>query len=383
VIETVVWKDGKLRLIDQTRLPAELVHLECERVEEVADAIRRLAVRGAPAIGVAAAYGLVLGLAPHRADAPGAFAARLAQLRALLEATRPTAVNLRWALTRMAAVAERSLSGDGAPADDAHGGRAGVRASQAGAADSAALWDRLLDEAHAIFREDLALSRAIGLAGAELLSDGDTVLTHCNAGGLATSGIGTALAIVYAAVDQGKHIRVLADETRPLFQGARLTAWELAQSGIPVEVICDGAAPWLIGREKVRAVIVGADRIAANGDFANKIGTLAAALGAKHHGVPFYVAAPSSTLDLSIASGDAIPIEERDSDEVASPLGRPVTPAGVRALNPAFDVTPASLVTAIVLEKGVVRPPFEPALRSLFGGARPGQPAGSPAQKRP
>lgn len=356
MIETLVWKDGKLRLIDQTRLPGELVYLDCERVEEVADAIRRLAVRGAPAIGVAAAYGLVLGLAPHRGDAPGAFAARLAELRALLEATRPTAVNLRWALARMAAVAQE------APASP----------SATSARDSSALWDRLLEEAHAIFREDLALSRAIGLAGAELLADGDTVLTHCNAGGLATSGIGTALAIVYAAVDQGKRIRVLADETRPLFQGARLTAWELAQSGIPVEVICDGAAPWLIGREKVRAVIVGADRIAANGDFANKIGTLSAALGARHHGVPFYVAAPSSTLDLSIASGEEIPIEERASDEVAAPFGRAVTPAGVRALNPAFDVTPAALVTAIVLEKGVVRPPFEPALRSLFG-----------AQKRP
>lgn len=350
MIETVAWKDGKVRLIEQTRLPRELVYIECERVEEVADAIRRLAVRGAPAIGVAAAYGLVLGLAPDR-DAPlNRFRERLVEVHALLAATRPTAVNLRWALDRMAGVA-----------------------AAASARSSRELWDRLLAEAEAIHREDLELSRAIGRAGAELLADGDTVLTHCNAGGLATSGLGTALAVVYAAVEAGKKIRVLADETRPLFQGARLTAWELSRAGIPVTVICDGAAPYLIGREHVRAVIVGADRIAANGDFANKIGTLGAALGARHHGVPFYVAAPSSTLDLSIASGEAIPIEERDAREVASPFGESLVPDGVRAMNPAFDVTPAALVTAFILEKGVVRPPFEPALRDLFGAAPLGE----------
>jgi len=350
VIDTVAWKDGKVRLIEQTRLPRELVYVECERVEEVADAIRRLAVRGAPAIGVAAAYGLVLGLTPDR-DAPLArFRERVGEVRAFLAATRPTAVNLRWALDRMCAAA-----------------------AAANALSSRELWDLLLVEARAIHREDLDLSRAIGRAGAELLADGDTVLTHCNAGGLATSGIGTALAVVYAAVEAGKRIRVLADETRPLFQGARLTAWELSRAGIPVSVICDGAAPYLLGRENVRAVIVGADRIAANGDFANKIGTLGVALGARHHGIPFYVAAPSSTLDLSTPSGDAIPIEEREAREVSAPFGEPVVPDGVRVMNPAFDVTPAALVTAFILEKGVVRPPFEPALRALFGAEPPGK----------
>jgi methylthioribose-1-phosphate isomerase len=343
VIETVSWRDGKLRLIDQTRLPGALVFLECERAEEVADAIRRLAVRGAPAIGVAAAYGLVLGLAEHRAATPEAFAARLRAVRDLLAATRPTAVNLRWALERLERVA-RACAGE----------------------PPARLHDLLLEEAHAIRREDEDLSRAIGRAGAALLADGDTVLTHCNAGGLATSGVGTALAVVYAAVADGKRIRVLADETRPLLQGARLTAWELGRAGVPVAVLCDGAAPYLMRREGVRAVIVGADRIAANGDVANKIGTLGVAIAARHHGIPFYVAAPSSTLDLSIATGAEIPIEERAAAEVAAPFGKPLTPEGVSVLNPAFDVTPAELVTALILEKGVVRAPYGPSLAALF-----------------
>ena len=344
MIETVSYRDGVVRLLDQTRLPREVVHLECTSAEEVADAIRRLAVRGAPAIGVAAAYGLVLGLAAHR-DAPrGEFLARLAAVRDLLAATRPTAVNLRWALDRLERVAA-------------------ARPTE----PPARLWEALLDEAHAIRREDEALSRAIGQAGAALLCDGDTVLTHCNAGGLATSGLGTALAVVYAAVDAGKRIRVLADETRPLLQGSRLTAWELSRSGIPVAVLCDGAAPFVMAREGVRAVLVGADRIVANGDFANKIGTFSIALAARYHGIPFYVAAPSSTLDLSLSSGKEIPIEERAPEEVLAPFGEPVAPPGVGALNPAFDVTPAELVTAFILEKGIVRPPFGPALAALYG----------------
>ncbi len=343
-IDTVAWRDERVRLIDQTRLPGSLVYIDCARVEAVADAIRRLAVRGAPAIGVAAAYGLVLGLAGHRAATRDAFFARLRDVSALLAATRPTAVNLRWALDRMARRAED---------------RAGE--------PPARLWDALLAEAQAIHREDEELSRAIGRAGAALLADGDTVLTHCNAGGLATAGIGTALAVVYAAVEDGKKIRVLADETRPLWQGARLTAWELQRAGIPVAILCDGAAPSLMARERVGAVLVGADRIAANGDVANKIGTLAVALAARHNGIPFYVAAPSSTLDLSIASGAEIPIEERAAEEVSAPFGEAIAPAGVVVLNPAFDVTPAEFVTAIVLEKGVVRPPYGPALLALYG----------------
>jgi methylthioribose-1-phosphate isomerase len=346
MIETVSYRDGVVRILDQTRLPREVVHLECARAEEVADAIRRLAVRGAPAIGVAAAYGLVLGLAGHRGAPRAEFLARLAAVRDLLAATRPTAVNLRWALERL----ERAAAA--LPAEP-----------------SGRLWDALLEEAHAIRREDEALSRAIGRAGAALLSDGDTVLTHCNAGGLATAGLGTALAVVYAAVGEGKRIRVLADETRPLFQGSRLTAWELARAGVPVSVLVDGAAPSVMAREGVRAVIVGADRIAANGDFANKIGTFAIALAARHHGIPFYVAAPSSTLDLSLASGVGIPIEERSPDEVLAPFGERLAPPGVSALNPAFDVTPAEFVSALILEKGVVRPPFEPALRALYGAS--------------
>jgi methylthioribose-1-phosphate isomerase len=344
VIETVSYRDGVVRLLDQTRLPLEVVTLECTRVEEVADAIRRLAVRGAPALGVAAAYGLVLGLAPHREGPRAEFLARLEAVHDLLASTRPTAANLRWALDRLARAA------------GAHPGEPPAR-----------LWQTLLEEAHAIRREDEEQSRAIGAAGAALLSDGDTVLTHCNAGGLATAGLGTALAVVYAAVEEGKRIRVLADETRPLFQGSRLTAWELSRSGIPVAVLCDGAAPSVMAREGVKAVIVGADRIAANGDFANKIGTFGVALAARHHAIPFYVAAPSSTLDLSIASGREIPIEERAPEEVLAPLGTPVAPPGVTALNPAFDVTPAEFVTAFILERGVVRPPFGPALQAAYG----------------
>lgn len=348
MIETVAFRDGVVRLLDQTRLPGEMVTLECTRVEEVADAIRRLSVRGAPAIGVAAAYGLVLGLTPHREAPRAAFLERLREVSALLAATRPTAVNLGWALERLRRLA------------DARGDLSTAR-----------LWQAILDEAHAIRREDEEISLAIGRAGASLLADGDTVLTHCNAGGLATSGYGTALAVVYAAVDEGKRIRVLADETRPLLQGSRLTAWELARSGIPVSILCDGAAPAVMAREAVRAVIVGADRIAANGDVANKIGTFGVALAARHHRIPFYVAAPSSTLDLSIASGKEIPIEERSQEEVLAPFGRPVAPPGVPALNPAFDVTPAEFVTALILEGGVVRPPFEPALRARYGQKAP------------
>ncbi len=312
----VRWTGASVRLIDQTRLPGETVFRDCTTVDELCVAIRELAVRGAPAIGVAAAFGMVL--AHHRGEP-------LIDARARLAATRPTAVNLFWALERMSRVAD--------PAD-------------------------LLAEAEAIMAEDLVMGRAMGEAGQALLPDPCAVLTHCNAGGLATAGYGTALGVVYAAHEAGKRVTVFADETRPLLQGARLTAWELQARGIPVTVVPDVAAATLLRRGRIDAVITGADRIAANGDAANKIGTYPLAVLAARHGVPFYVAAPSSTIDPAIADGDAIPIEERDPDEVHRYGDERFTPAGVAACNPAFDVTSADLIAAIVTEDGVHRPPY-------------------------
>lgn len=309
----VSWEGDHVRLIDQTRLPDELVFRQCRSVEDVAQAIEVLAVRGAPAIGVAAAYGMVL--SEHLDGDRQADRARLAR-------TRPTAVNLFWALERMDRAAD------------------------------------LLAEADAILREDLAMGRAMGEAGAALLPDRATVLTHCNAGGLATGGYGTALGVIYAAVGAGKHIEVYADETRPLLQGARLTAWELQNQGVPVTVLPDVAAATVLRQGKVDAVIVGSDRIAANGDVANKIGTYPLAVLARRHSVPFYVVAPTSTVDPSTPHGDGITIEERDPYEVHQYGESRFTPQGVAAYNPAFDVTPAELITAIVTENGVHRPPY-------------------------
>ncbi|MFO0927649.1 MAG: S-methyl-5-thioribose-1-phosphate isomerase [Gemmataceae bacterium] len=335
-IEWVGEVDGFLRLIDQTRLPGELVYRDCRDLEAVRAAICELAVRGAPAIGVAAAYGVVLYLQQHPDDRLGAAVERL-------YSSRPTAVNLGWALDRM------------------H--RRHEAARQAG---ERLLVERMLQEARAIEAEDVAMCAAIGRHGAALIRDGDGVLTHCNTGSLATAGLGTALAAVFTAVAEGKRVRVYADETRPLLQGARLTAWELAQAGVDVTVICDNMAAQVMKEGRVALAIVGADRIAANGDAANKIGTYGVAVLAKAHGIPFYVAAPSSTFDLTLADGSGIPIEQRDAREVTHGFGRATVPDGVKVYNPAFDVTPAALLSGIVTEQGVIHPVTAEAVRATL-----------------
>ena len=356
VIPTIAFKRGRAHIIDQTLLPGEYKIIELGTVDAMCDAIYKLRIRGAPALGVAGAYGLLVAVeerwggdgyffdedpAKRRIDTfPASINAT--ELRAQLEAaaatigaTRPTAINLGWALDRMMAVV-------------------------AGAGDEVrVLLDRLVGEAVSIYHEDLDMCRALGAHGAELLADGDAVLTHCNTGGLATSGFGTALGVVFSAVESGKKLRVFADETRPLLQGARLTAWECEQNGIPVTVLVDGAAASLMSQGKVSSIIVGADRIAANGDTANKVGTLGVAIMAQRYGVPFYVAAPSSTIDTSLRDGSQIPIEQRPAGEVRALAGTPVTPPEVSVFNPAFDVTTNELITGIITEKGVFRPPYD------------------------
>ncbi|MBN2580551.1 MAG: S-methyl-5-thioribose-1-phosphate isomerase [Pirellulales bacterium] len=324
---------GSLFLIDQTLLPTEFREIECRDVETLVEAIRTLRVRGAPAIGVAAAYGVILGVQPVMKKSEAAFIERLRQTVEQLAASRPTAVNLFWALKRMETKAE-SLRG---------------RQTEEIAA-------ALLEEAQKIHEEDRQMCRAIGKHGAALLQDGQGVLTHCNAGGLATSDYGTALAVIYAAAESDKTLHVFADETRPLLQGARLTAWELLQRGIDCTLICDSMAAQVMREGKVQAVVTGADRIAANGDAANKIGTYGVAVLAKAHGIPFYVAAPSSTFDLSISDGSKIPIEQRRAEEITHGFGRQTAPPDVPVYNPAFDVTPAELIAAIICERGVIRP---------------------------
>jgi len=335
-IDTIVWEgdaNGTLRLIDQTLLPGKLEYVHCSEPETVRDAIRRLAVRGAPAIGVAAAYGAWLGARPIDAKSRAGFDERFAAVLERLGTSRPTAVNLMWALDRMRSVAEAIPD---ASVDD--------------------LKSALFDEARKIDEEDREICRALGRVGAALVSDGDTLLTHCNAGGLATADYGTALAVFYAAQEEGKKVAVFADETRPLLQGARLTAWELHRAGIDVTLICDSMAGSVLREGKIDAIFVGADRIAGNGDVANKIGTYPLAVLAREHDVPFYVVAPTSTFDLSLESGDEIPIEERDPSEITEGFGPRTAPEGIRAYNPAFDVTPARLVAGIATEKGLVRP---------------------------
>lgn len=331
--ETLAFDRGRLVLIDQTRLPGELVTLECETVEQTHDAIRRLVVRGAPAIGIAAAYGVCLAADSQRND-------KQPYLDAIdyLATSRPTAVNLFWALERMKQIVL--------------------------ATPPTGLADRLLEEASTIHEEDREMCKSIGRHGASLLTNCRRLLTHCNAGGLATSMWGTALAPIYHVHQQGRAIEVFADETRPLLQGARLTAWELTQAGVPVTVLTDSMAGSLLRTRTIDAVIVGADRIAANGDVANKIGTYPLAVLARYHGVPFYVAAPSSTFDLELASGDGIPIEERGREEIASPHGVCVVPDAAAVMNPAFDVTPAELVDAVITERGVVIRPDRAKLAS-------------------
>ncbi len=335
MLSPVRWENSRLKLLDQTLLPAEERVLSLSRAEEVAEAIRRLAVRGAPALGVAAAYGVVLGV--RDASSVEELAQRFDEAYELLQSTRPTAVNLRWALERQRRLLERDLLRGLPPREIA---------------------DALLEEAHRIRREDVEANRRLGEHGAELLPPGARVLTHCNAGALATAGYGTALGVVRAAWAQGKLKKVWVDETRPLLQGARLTAWELQKEGIPYEIVVDGAAGALMARGLVDAVITGADRVAANGDVANKIGTYPLAVLAHRHGIPFYAALPTSTIDPEIPHGGAIPIEERDPEEVFTVLGRRVAPQGASARNYAFDVTPHELVTALITEVGVLRPPF-------------------------
>jgi methylthioribose-1-phosphate isomerase len=339
---TVRWADGAVELLDQRLLPTQEVVLRLERAEDVARAITDMAVRGAPAIGVTAALGLALG-AGELPDEREAFERGWAELCARFARTRPTAVNLFWAIDRMKA----------------------RRAVLAGA-EVAAVRAALVVEARAILDEDVAACRALGRAGAALVPDGASILTHCNAGALATAGYGTALGVVRGARDAGKRIRVFADETRPFLQGARLTAWELVKARIPVTVITDGMAADLMRRGELTCVIVGADRIAANGDVANKIGTYGVGVLAHVHGLPFYVAAPVSTIDPTLADGSAIPIEERSAEEVTHVAGVRIVAEGAGVRHPAFDVTPAELVTAIVTERGVLSPPYAPAIAALF-----------------
>ena len=340
---TIEWRDDTLYLLDQTRLPLETVVEATGSVEAVWRAIHELRVRGAPAIGVAAAYGLCVAMQPERQASRDAFLARLEQHAAYLDSARPTAVNLRWALERMLAHARSAATRTGAE-----------------------LYDVLVAEATRIHREDVELCAKIGEQGRALIEAGRGVLTHCNAGALATTGIGTATAPLYCAHREGVPFRVYADETRPLLQGARLTAYELQQGGLDVTLITDSMAPALMAQGLIDLVIVGTDRVAANGDVANKIGTLGVAIAAKHFGIPFYVACPSSTLDLRTARGADIVIEERGADEVAQLAGRRTAPEGMKVRNPAFDVTPHALVTGIVTELGIVRAPFEANLAALF-----------------
>ncbi|MEW6274479.1 MAG: S-methyl-5-thioribose-1-phosphate isomerase [Bacillota bacterium] len=341
-METMRWENDTLVLLDQTKLPTKVEYIYCRDHQRVAEAIRSLSVRGAPAIGVAAAYGLVLGLPAGEFSSRREFIDRAKEIAEALLLTRPTAVNLSWALQRMLARLEN------APGEE-----------------PAEMRRILLEEAHAIYREDVQTNRAIGCWGQELIPQEGRILTHCNAGALATAGYGTALGVVRAAVAAGKKVSVYAGETRPLLQGARLTAWELLQENIPVTLITDNMAASLMARSGVDLVIVGADRIAANGDVANKIGTYGLAVLAKEHGLPFYVAAPLSTVDFSLAEGKDIPIEERDPAEVTHLAGQPVAAPGIRVWNPAFDVTPAGLVTAIITERGVARPPYRESLARL------------------
>ena len=343
-IEWIGGVEGHPRMIDQTRLPLELVLIDCRTVQEVWDAIKQLKIRGAPAIGIAAALGTVVGVQDSAAESFADFQKELHETCDHLAASRPTAVNLFWALGRMKTVAERN---QGLSIPD--------------------LKQRLLDEAIAILEEDKAMCRRIGEAGAGLLTDGQGVLTHCNAGGLATGAYGTALAVIFMAHEQGKKLRVFADETRPLLQGARLTSWELMRAGIDCTLICDSVAAQVMKEGKVQAVVVGADRIAANGDAANKIGTYMLSVLAHEHEIPFYVAAPASTFDRSTASGDEIPIEIRASEEVTEGFGRRTAPEGVKTYSPAFDVTPARYITALITDRGVLYPPFTEKIRAVIG----------------
>lgn len=355
MIKTIEWTSEGVRMLDQRLLPAEEKYLMLRSYEEVAEAIKKMAVRGAPAIGVSAAMGLALGASQSVGTSVADLEDDFYYMCNVMSNTRPTAVNLFWAIERM---------------------RETFKRGKARAQNVEEIKKNLVDEALAIFQEDLDANRAIGRNGAVLISDGATVLTHCNAGALATAGdYGTALGVIRGARDAGKRVAVIADETRPFLQGLRLTAWELTKDNIPVTVITDNMAGHVMKSGKVDAVVVGADRIAANGDTANKIGTYMVAVLAKRHNLPFYVAAPISTLDLSLRSGDEIPIEERDTKEVTHIREQQLGPTGVEVHNPAFDVTPNDLITAIITDKGVVRAPYVNSLRELVEGKSVGSKA--------
>src|ERR1039457_5376104 len=344
MIPTLAWTPEGVRFIDQTRLPLEESYVLAMTYEQVADVIVTMVVRGAPAIGVSAAYGVALGALRTKAATAPEFAPEFDSICARLAGTRPTAVNLFWAIDRMKRLFAALLA-------------AGATLAQ--------IQEKLLAEAHVMYEEDIAACKTMGAFGGALLPDEGGVLTHCNAGALATCGYGTALGVIRAAVEQGKHIQVFADETRPFLQGARLTAWELMADHIPTTVICDNMAASLMRAGRIQAVVVGADRIAANGDTANKIGTYNVAILAKEHGIPFYVAAPWSTIDTATPTGDAIPIEERSAVEVTHHGGKQLTPHGVGVCNPAFDVTPAKYVTAIITARGVLRAPYSESLKEM------------------
>ncbi len=335
----IEWLDGKLRILDQSKLPGEQIFIDLNNYHDVVLAIKEMKIRGAPAIGVAAAYGIALGALGIKTTNKDEFLAQLSQVLKAFTASRPTAVNLFQAINRM----RQAAKGDGVTE----------------------MKNSLLNEAKRIHGEERTATRQLSQLGAELIKDGFTLLTHCNAGALATVGYGTALGVIKAAKEQGKKMSVFATETRPLLQGARLTTWELMQEGIPVTLITDSMAGYFMRQRKIDCVVVGADRIAANGDVANKIGTYTLAVLAKENRIPFYVAAPTSTIDLSLSSGDKIPIEERSPEEVTHIQGVPIAPEGIRAANPAFDVTPHGYITAIITDKGIIRGPFTEGLNKI------------------
>ncbi len=346
-LPTIEWEgdiNGRIKLIDQTLLPLELKYVYCEDIKSIWHAIKTLMVRGAPAIGIAGAMGIVLGIKNINTSDTNTFLSELMRVKDYLGSSRPTAVNLFWGLARMEQVASENKN---KPVKE--------------------IKDILLKEAIKIQNEDKEICRKIGENGAALITDGNGVLTHCNAGGLATADYGTALAVMFKAKEQGKRFKVFSDETRPLLQGARLTAWELIHAGIDVTLICDNMAAHVMKLGKIQCVIVGADRIAANGDTANKIGTYGVSILAKEHGIPFYVAAPVSTFDLNTKSGNEIPIEERSPEEVTSGFGKRTAPEGVKVFNPAFDVTPARNITAIITEKGVINNPSTENIKNIIG----------------
>jgi methylthioribose-1-phosphate isomerase len=340
--KTIEWKDDRVVMIDQRKLPMEEAYVECLTYEDVARAIKEMVIRGAPAIGVAAAMGVALGASKSERKDKGDFLRELEEISMVLSKTRPTAVNLFWALRRMKDVVDKNYAGD----------IERIKMS-------------LVEEAKRVYEEDVETCKKIGSVGGQLIEDGSVVLTHCNAGSLATADYGTALGVVRNAIERGKRIKVIVTETRPFLQGARLTAWELYKDGVPVSLITDGMAGYVMSKGMIDAVIVGADRIASNGDVANKIGTYSLSVLAKVHGIPFYVAAPMSTIDFDCPSGELIPIEERDTKEITHIMGNRIAPE-VNVLNPAFDITPNENISSIITEKGIARAPYTISLKELL-----------------